>query len=92
MAKKRKYNVNLALWDTVLAMFERAHKGDVAAAKLVLDRFCGVQEKESVNVQLNQAIQQHSGTARLEDTPTEELSAFVGRLKEIAEENGTTDS
>jgi hypothetical protein len=51
-AKAKGYDIVAAVWEVAEAMFEKAKSGDVAAAKLILDRACGVQNK-GADVEVN---------------------------------------
>lgn len=73
------------VWEVAQAMYSAAVKDrDPAAAKIFLDRMGGPVEKAG-DVTVNVATQVNAGPP---PPPTAELGAYLGRLVEVAREQG----
>ena len=84
--RARETGQNLAdiVWEAIQGLRGAACDGDAAAAKILLDRLCGPVEK-SGDVTVNVATQVNAGPP---PPPTAELGAYLGRLVEVAREQG----
>ena len=69
------------------AVVDRAYEGDMGAAKLLLDRIYGPVPKEPVNVNVDNR-QVH---VQASDAGPRNLSAFIGKLNEVARNAGLLD-
>ena len=83
-APKRGLDLEEYVWDVVEALLLRASCGDVDAAKVVLDRLCGVLAQPDVQVSFNQ--QNNNVHLGPEIPETRELGQYMRDLHDVAEE------
>jgi hypothetical protein len=82
-AEAEGFDLDEAIWEIVLALFEEAKAGSVAAAKLLLDRLCG-----PVTAAVEVEIQQQPGPVGPPIPSTEKLLEDLQRIKELSVEFG----
>lgn len=87
-ARATKMDLEDAVWEIFEGMLKAAKDGDTSAAKLLLDRMCGLMEKDGpqLAVQINGTDQQVNIGPPVPDDA--DLGDFVQRLYDITGEQG----
>ena len=76
------------VWAVIKAMFAKASQGDVPAAKLILDRVCGLLEKPSLEVNVDNR-QVHVGPEAPKSSRN--FQDYLREIGRIAEKQGLLD-
>jgi hypothetical protein len=85
--KAREHNMDVEemIWEVGFSMFNAAKGGDVQAAKMILERFCGMQERGG-NLEVNVDARQVSiGPPAPEG---QDMGDFIKQLADVAAKNG----